>query len=309
MNISRSASLCLCLLMSWTHTPLSAADTVPTSADAVAEVSSLALGEKSRPRWEIGIGAGHIRGYDYPASRDHNRRSIALPFFIYRTSSLRFGGGGLRAVAIENPRIKLDIALGGSLNANASSDGVREGMPELDFLFEFGPQLEVRLRDDVLEGGSRVQSRFTSEIRAVFSTDFNAIDRQGWIAEAGVDINLRNAAGTGIDLSAAIDVTYANESLQDYFYEVPAQFATPERAVFDAKGGYLESKLTLGMGFRPRNNVALFMGVFSGLYEGAVNRNSPLFETTSQTGFAFGVVWTMAKSRKRVNVVELGRSQ
>jgi len=270
--------------------------------------SDLALGTKLRPRWEVGIGAGLIRGFDYPASNDQNRRAIALPFFIYRTPLLRFGGGGIRAVAIENPRVKLDISVGGSLNANSSGNSVRDGMPDLDFLFEIGPQLEVRLRDDIIDGGSRIQSRFTSELRAVFVTDFSDIDRQGFVAEAGFDINLRNVKNTGIDVGAAIDVTFANEELQDYFYEVQPEFETPTRPAFDAKGGYLESKISIGMGFRPRKNMAIFLGAFTGLYSGAANEDSPLFETTSQTGFALGFVWSIMKSSKLVEIVELSRA-
>lgn len=309
MNLSRLSSRCLLLLTFWMPALMFAADEGTQASASSTEVSQLALGVKSRPRWEVGVGVGHIRGYDYPASRDHNRRSIALPFFVYRTRSIRFGGGGIRAVAIENPRIKLDLSVGGSLNANSSGDGVREGMPDLDFLFEIGPQLEVRLRDEVIDGGSRLQSRFTSELRAVFVTDFDEINSQGLIAEAGLDINLRNVKGSGIDIGAAIDFTYANEKLQDYFYEVPAQYATSARPEFDAKGGYLESKLSIGMGFRPLNNVALFLGVFTGFYNAAANEKSPLFETKSQTGFALGLVWTIAKSRTMVDIVELGRAQ
>jgi hypothetical protein len=309
MNINHLAALCLLLLSYWAPTLVFAVGGESDASDSVAVVSELALGVKSRPRWEVGVGFGHIRGYDYPASKDHNRRSIALPFFVYRTRSLRFGGGGIRAVAIENPLIKLDLSVGGSLNANSSGGGVREGMPDLDFLFEFGPQLEVRMRDEVIDGGSRLQSRFTSEIRAVFVTDFDEVDRQGLVAEAGLDINLRNVKGSGIDIGAAIEFTYANEKLQDYFYEVPAQYATPARPEFDAKGGYLESKLKFGMGFRPYNNIVVFLGAFTGLYGGAANEDSPLFDTTSQTGFAIGVVWTIAKSRTMVEVVELGRNQ
>ncbi|MFT6877243.1 MAG: outer membrane protein [Granulosicoccus sp.] len=309
MNFYFLAPLFLGLLTNWAPTLLFAADEGSNSLEIPPEVTQLALGVKSRPRWEVGVGVGHIRGFDYPASRDHNRRSIALPFFVYRARSIRFGGGGIRAVAIENPRIKLDLSVGGSLNANSSGDGVREGMPDLDFLFEIGPQLEVRLRDELVDGDSRLQSRFTSEIRAVFVTDFEEIDRQGLVAEAGLDINLRNVKGTGIDIGAAIDFTYANEKLQDYFYEVPAQYATPIRPEFDAKGGYLESKLSIVMGFRPHNNVVVFAGAFTGFYDGAANEDSPLFETTSQIGFALGAVWTLAKSRTMVEIVELGRSQ
>lgn len=298
--------LCVWLLQAL---PSQAAETNEGSKDHEADTTELALGVKQRPRWEVGVGAGFFRGYDYPASNDHNRRTIALPFFVYRTRSIRFGGGGIRAVAIENPRVKLDISLGGSLNASSSGNSARTGMPDLDFLFEIGPQLEVRLLDEVIDERSRLQSRFTSEVRAVFVTDFESVGRQGVVAEAGFDINLRNAGGTGIDIGAGIDFTYANEKLQDYFYEVQPEFVTADRAAFDAKGGYLETKLTVGMGFRPRHNVAVFLGAFTGLYHGAANEDSPLFETDTQTGFALGIVWTIKRSRSMVEIVELGQAQ
>jgi len=259
-----------------------------------------------RPVWEFGVGGGYFSGFDYPASNDENQRVIALPFFIYRTPVFRFGGGGVRAVAIEKPRVKLDLSIGGSLNASSDGDGVREGLPDLDFLFEIGPQLEVRLFDRKLQSGGRLRGRFTSELRAVFATDFRKVSSQGLVAEVGVGVNYGNVRGSGIDLITAIDVTFANEKLQDYFYEVDPEFVTENRAAFDAKGGYLETNIFAGIGFRPLRNVRVFTGFFSGFFEGARNQDSPLFETTTQTGFALGIVWTIKTSDTYVDIVDLG---
>lgn len=259
-----------------------------------------------RPVWEFGIGGGYFSGFDYPASNDNNRRAIALPFFVYRGPQWRFGGGGIRAVAIEQPRIKLDLSIGGSLNANSQGNSAREGMPDLDFLFEIGPQLEVSLLDRAMPSGGRVQLRFSSELRAVVSTDFGSLEGRGVVLEAGFGVNYRNVRNSGIDLLAALQSTYASERLQDYFYEVEPRFATESRPGFDAKGGYLESGVFTGIGLSPRKNLRLFMGVFSGWFDGARNEDSPLFETRSSTGFAIGLVWTIKKSRRMVDVVELG---
>lgn len=260
-----------------------------------------------RPTWEFGVGGGYFSGFDYPASRDRNERFIALPFFIYRTPQFRFGDGGVRAVAIERPRIKLDLSIGGSLNASSDGNSAREGMPNLDFLFEIGPQLEVRLFDRAMPSGGRLQARFTSEVRAVLSTDFRGVSGQGVVAEAGVGLVYRNVSGSGIDLISALDSTYANERLQDYFYEVDEEYVTEERPAYDAHGGYLESSVFVGAGIQPLKNVRVFAGAFTGLYDGASNRDSPLFETTSSTGFAVGVVWTIKTSDTFVDIVELGR--
>lgn len=264
---------------------------------------------RARPQWEFGIGAGASYGYDYPASRDTNRRAIALPFFIYRTPLFRFGGGGVRAVAIEKPRVKLDLSVGGSLNASSDGDGVRQGMPDLDFLFELGPQLEIRLFEHRLPSGAYWQGRFSSELRAVLATDFGSINAQGYVAEAGLGVNLRNLAGSRVDLISALDVTYASERLQDYFYEVAPEFATDSRPVFDARAGYLESNLFLGVAFKPWSRVRIFSGVIKGFYSGAENEDSPLFETVEQTRYALGLVWTIKASDKMINIVDMGSAQ
>ena len=151
-----------------------------------------------------------------------------------------------------------------------------------------------------------MQLRFSSELRAVMSTDFGSLEGRGVVVEAGFGVNYRNFRNSGVDLLAALQSSYASERLQDYFYEVDPAFATETRPTFDAEGGYLESGLFAGIGLSPRKNLRVFMGVFSGWFEGARNEDSPLFETNSSTGFAVGLVWTIKKSRRMVDVVELG---
>ncbi|NND92771.1 MAG: hypothetical protein HKN42_18090, partial [Granulosicoccus sp.] len=194
-----------------------------------------------RPVWEVGVGGGYFSGFDYPASSDSNQRFVALPFFIYRTPKFRFGDGGVRAVAIERPTIKLDLSVGGSLNASSEGNSAREGMPNLDFLFEIGPQLEISLFERAMPSGGRVLLRFTSEVRAVLATDFGYVAHRGFVAEAGLGINYRNVRRSGIDLLSAVDVTFADERLQDYFYQVDPAYVNEQRPLYDASGGYLET--------------------------------------------------------------------
>jgi hypothetical protein len=288
----------------WTLSlPQSAAAQVEPGAE-LPDVSAISIERK--PTWEVGVGGGYFSGFDYPASNDANQRFLALPFFIYRSPKFRFGDGGIRAIAIERPLVKLDLSIGGSLNASSEGNRAREGMPDLDFLFEIGPQLEVRLYDRAVASGGRVQVRFSSEVRAVLATDFSRVNSQGIVADAGIGVNYRNVKGSGIDLLGAFDVTYANERLQDYFYEVDDEFATAQRPVYDARGGFLESTLFAGFGLRPHRNVRVFVGAFTGLYDGASNQDSPLFETTSSTGYAIGLVWTIRTSDTFVDIVDMG---
>jgi len=257
------------------------------------------------PRWEVGVGGGYFSGHDYPASNDPNQRALALPYLIYRSSVFRVGGGGIRAVAVERPRIRLDVSLGASLSARSEGNGLRAGMPDLDFLLELGPQLEISLLDREMASGGRLQLEFATELRAVVATDFQEIHSQGFVAELSVSGARRRIAGSGVDLLASLGITYADERLQAYFYEVDARYARQGRPAYGASGGYLGSELFIGAALRPNRSLRVFLGMQSGLYAGAANRDSPLFETTSSTGIAAGFAWTVARSKRLIDVIEV----
>jgi hypothetical protein len=258
----------------------------------------------TKPRWELGVGGGYFEGFDYPASRDPNRAAIVLPYLIFRSAIFRVGGGGVNAIAVENPRVKLDLSVGGSLNSNSAGNHARESMPGLDFLLEIGPQLVVRLIDYRASGIGRTQLSWNARVRAVAATDLRGIHAQGWVFASGFMLAQRRLFGHPVDLLANLKVTFADERLQDYFYAVPIQFETPVRTRFDARGGYLGTNLFAGISVSPWPRLRLFAGVTTGLYGGAANQDSPLFETSSSTGVVMGFALRLYKSSATVSVLE-----
>ncbi len=265
----------------------------------------------AKPRWEIGVAGGYFSGFDYPASNDPNRRAIALPYFIYRTPIFRVGDGGVRAVAIKRPKWNLDLSISGSLNASSEGNQARVGMPDLDFLFEIGPQLKARVFDKELSDGGRLQLTFTTELRAVFATDFKGIDGEGFVAEAGLGLVRRGYLNDRLTLVGLVDVTFATEELHDYFYQVTPEFVTPDRPLHDARGGYLGTSAFVGLGFRASKRLRFFLGGVAGFYGGAANDNSALHETNESFGYVLGVSWTLAVSKEMIDVsdIELSRSE
>ena len=150
----------------------------PETSDASVE-SEVTTGFSEKPRWEFGVGGGFFQGFDYPGSEDPNQRGIALPFLVYRTERLRVGGGGARAVAVEQPRFRLDFSFGGGTSSSSESDGVRAGLPDLDFLIEFGPRLQWILVNEESDDGGRLQVTAAGAVRGIISTDFSEVDGQG----------------------------------------------------------------------------------------------------------------------------------
>ncbi len=244
----------------------------------------------SKPVYELGIGGGYFQGFDYPASKDHNNRALALPFFRYRSPSLRVKGGKVEAIAFENPRLKADLSIGGSLNADASDTGPREGMPELDFLFEIGPQIEYSIFDFPAKNDTRIRLTWNSYARAVFSTDFKSIDTQGLIYGTHLKFRYDGFAGAGTSFYTNLGPVWASNELQSYFYEVQPAYANQERSGFDAKSGYIGTELFVAASLHVTKNFRLFLGNKIGFYDRAKNRNSPLFETTRNSSLILGFV-------------------
>ena len=268
-------------------------------------VEGARAGFTGRPRWEVGVGGGWLQSFDYPGSEDPNERGLALPFAIYRGPVFRLGDGGVRAMAIERPRVQLALSIGGSLSSSTESDGVRAGMPDLDYLFELGPRLRFVLADRPAGDGGRFQASLSLAARAVASTDFEGVEGRGALGELALVVARRRVAGSRFDLIARVDAKFADDRLHEYFYEVEPRFASPERPAFDAGGGYLGAGANLGVAFRPTERVRLFAGLAHERFDGAANRDSPLFETDATTAVAVGFAWTVFRSRARVDVIDV----
>ena len=264
----------------------------------------VAFALEDKPRWEFGVGGGYLSGFDYPASEDPNRRGIALPYFIYRSPVLRVGDGGIGAVAVERPRVRLDLSLGGSLSSSSEGNSARESMPDLDYLFEIGPKLDVQLLDRRSARYGRTVVGWSSKIRGVLVTDFAGLDSAGFVFATGFKLGQREIFNTSVDLISNLEATFATEKLHDYFYEVAPRFETAERAAYDASGGYLGTRLLLALAYRPRPDIRLFAGVQLGQYSDSASDDSPLFESTSSTGFAVGFAWRIFQSGDSVQVLD-----
>jgi len=283
-------TLCLAMLL-----------TILTPISALAQSSEFSLEKK--PRWEVGIGLGYLNSVDYPGSKDPNVTQFGLPFFIYRSRVFRAGeGGGFGAVAVEEPRLQLDVSLGASLNAESEAGSVRAGFPDLDLLFEFGPRLQYKIFAKQWDNGTSSELTWDSKVRAVIATDFKGLRAQGFVYGSGFVFRQRAIAGEKIDLILNADIGFADQRYNDYLYSVPTQYVTAQRDRYVAKPGYVESRLFLGLAIRPIESLRIFTGVAAFNYANSANKNSPLFETNTSTLYAIGVVWSAFRSKRTIDV-------
>lgn len=274
---------------------------VATSHDVSAQ-QEITLEDELRPVWEVGVFAAAFNSPEYPAAGQSQTNVIPAPYFIYRGETLRIGEGSIaRAVAIDKSWYELDLSLAGSFNANSEDNEAREGMPDLDFIFELGPQLKVRLSKFEFEQHGKGELFLNLQARAAFSTDFSGINKRGYVFQPVFSYRQRGWLSEKTALSISLSPTWATEKLHDYFYQVDNDFVTEQRQAYDAKGGYLGTDLSVGLSFNATKDIRIFTFARTSLHSGSANEDSPLFIEKSTYSYGVGMVWRLWESEERVS--------
>lgn len=258
----------------------------------------------NKPQWEFGLAAAGVRAPAYPASGVNTERGFLVPWFIYRGDKVRFQDGGLKVIALQSQRVTIDVSISGSLNANSDDTPLRAGMPDLDYLLELGPKVDVRIWERDLGDGQKSRLNWSTALRLALSTDFSSIRSRGPVLGTQLGYRRSGLFGDTTSFSASVESTWTGEQLMDYFYAVDPAFVTSERPAFDAQAGYVGTRLSVGLGRRFHKNVLGFLGVAVALHDGATNDDSPLFESTSNTSVFGGISWTIKQSKGTIAVLE-----
>jgi outer membrane protein len=262
----------------------------------------IALEDDIRPVWEVGVFAAAFNSSEYPAADRKQINIIPAPYFIYRGETLRIGDGSIaRAVAIDKSWYELDLSLAGSFNANSENNEAREGMPDLDFIFELGPQLRIRLSKFEFEHHGKGELFLNLQARAAFSTDFSGIDERGYVFQPVFSYRQRGLLSEKTALFVSLSPTWATEKLHDYFYQVGSNVATEQRQAYDAKNGYLGTDLSVGLSFNATEDIRIFTFARASLHSGSANEDSPLFRDKSTYSYGLGMVWQLWESEEKVS--------
>lgn len=188
------------------------------------------------PLWEVGAGAAAI---DFPHYRGSDQRQtyvLPLPHLVYRGKLLEADRDGVRGLFFRTHRAELDVSLNGSIPVDSAGNRARAGMPDLDPTFEIGPSLQIALwrtqRDAV-----RIELRLPA--RTVVATDLSSLHNVGWVFQPLLNADLRETVlGPAWNLGLGAGPVFGDKRYHNYFYGVPADFATPVRPAYRAEGGY-----------------------------------------------------------------------
>jgi MipA family protein len=253
--------------------------------------------EPPKPLWELGAVGIVSNQQAYPGADQQVQRTVLLPFGIYRGRFLRAENNTIGVRALKTPTTELDIGFAGSFGSRSSDSRVRQGMPDLGTLVEFGPRLNWKLGPATLPlvGTGRVQAQFP--LRGVFDLS-DRMRYRGIAFEPELSWGTRVAGGHSWGFS--VGALVGDEKLADTFYAVDPVYARPGRPAYDAKAGLIAWRGGVSGGYRIAPDWLLFAYARVDTVAGARNRASPLVQRTTGASAGIGFSWTFARSDEKV---------
>lgn len=255
--------------------------------------------EPEPPLWEFKL-VGFSQNFPaYPASSDQNLTVLPLPVPVYHGKFLRFGQD-LEDLAegrlFSSDRVDLSLSMSAQFPADSEDLSGREGMPDLDFLFEAGPQLIVRLQGSP---ESERELRLSLQARAAISAAGFDTKGRGFVFNPEIEYLARDLWGKRNEWRLRLSSFWATAEYMDFSYGVAPEFATGERPAFEARSGYLNTELLFGLNRQITDRLEFRGSVRLWVNNGAANRNSPLYQDDINHGIRLALFWTAWQSGKR----------
>ena len=250
-----------------------------------------------KPLWELGAGVALLRMPDYRGSDESRLYLLPYPYIIYRGDIFKVDRERISGRIFKTDRLLLDISLFGSVPVDSSKNTARSGMPDLDPTFEIGPSLNIKLLENKQD---RYKLNLALPVRAVFSTDFSSVRREGWVFSPRLNFEKDNIIpDTGLNLGISAGPMFSNSDYHSYYYTVEPVYATASRPSYSAGGGYSGSAITVGLN-KGLKQLILNAFVSMDFLQGSVYEDSPLVKTKNSVMCGFTVSWIFLKSEKLV---------
>lgn len=252
------------------------------------------------PVFEAGIAGGGGWLPAYPASDQNRWRGLAVPYIIYRGSVFRADDNGLRARTSLADGIELSVSASGGVNASSDDVTARQGMPDLEWLAELGPNLRFTLWRGQDEAAPQ-RIVVDTPIRAVFSTDWSSVSFRGFTFAPDIAYEHMHFLSPFARLRVSAGVVFGTDRYADYFYDVAPQYARPDRPTYNAQAGYIGSRLSVSYRLPLSERFSVVAGGRVENFSGATNADSPLFRNEWNFSVVAGFAVSLWRSEATVN--------
>lgn len=253
------------------------------------------------PQWEAGIGLSALSIPDYRGADQSQFYVFPIPYLIYRGDVLKVDRRAVRGVFFKGERLEVDTSFSGSPPVRSGKNGARQGMPDLDPLFEAGPSLKYLL---LRSSGGELRVDLQFPLRAVFVTDFSYLRYTGLVFNPRLSLDWsRSDPEERWSAGIALGPLFTDSRNSRYFYEVDPIYATPARPAYEAHGGYGGMQLALAATLR---RGSIWIGAFSRIdsLRGARFEDSPLVKARWNVMAGLALSWVFGASDAMVQAEE-----
>jgi outer membrane scaffolding protein for murein synthesis (MipA/OmpV family) len=252
-----------------------------------------------KPLWEAGALAAAFTLPHYVGSDEYYTFAFPFPYIIYRGEFLQADRDGVRGLFFYSDRIEFDISTGGNLPVSSDSNEAHKDMPELDALLEIGPAI----RYYIYRRGALDHLYLEAAWRGAVSFEFNGgldigVDYRGYRSTLGLTYKNESLfQDNDLTFYLSTGISYADNILNGYFYDVATEFVTPDRGLFDADAGYAGLHLAC-VAIKDLSERWSIGGVASWRnINGAVFEESPLVRTSNNYYGSVFLIWKFARSK------------
>ncbi|MCP4388405.1 MAG: MipA/OmpV family protein, partial [Gammaproteobacteria bacterium] len=192
-------------------------------------LSGSVLAQAELPRLELGAGLFALDAPDYRGSEESSTYLLPVPYIKYRGDVLRIDEG-VQGVVFESPDWLFTLSADFSLPADDDTPE-REGMEEIDAVFEIGPSLNYRIM--ALQNSAWW---IDLPLRFVYAID----SKHEFIGRVFQPRLSWRKPANRLDewkLHFLIGPVYSNDEHHAYFYSVGDNEVTATRPAYDADAG------------------------------------------------------------------------
>jgi len=256
--------------------------------------------EDEKPLWEIGLFSGAARIPHYRGSDEYNWYVVPLPYVIYRGEIIQADREGVKGIFFKTESFESSLSLSGNPPVDGDNDA-REGMPDLDAMFEVGPSLKWHFTGDFLNQSDALYAQIA--LRAASSIGFDSgVDLSYLGLHADISLSYANQSlfkNQEIGFGGKIAADFADKDLNAYFYDVEQEYERPDRPSYESDSGYAGFSLS-GWAYKKLTRV-LSLGFYSRWdnISGAVYEDSPLVKEKNNFTFGCALNWKIWESKRK----------
>lgn len=232
---------------------------------------------------KLGVGLGVVSYPHYPGSDQSDTLTAPVPYIEYSGEYIQIDSDGLAAHLLHSERFNIDFSISGALPVDSEDNRARIGMPDLEFMFELGPELEISLFSY-----QETLFRLDLPIRAAIEVggEENFFHDTGFIFEPRLHIERRFGE---VDIDVDVGVLFSNKRYMANFYQVSSAFVTEDRSEYAAKTGHMAWRASMSLRYQKGDWISL--GYIRALdFSDSANKNSPLMRDDSYLAAGVAVI-------------------